>query len=832
MKRYLVVVAVLAIGAAALWSQRERLWPTTAKVGPKAQGGFLLNSGWTVRPAGKQVALNTLPLAAKLVDQSRSMLILQSGYKTPSLSLHRTASGERTASVDFKDAFHGLVTFREFAYVGGGTTAQVHEVSFAGGTLKHERSFGATASNDGAGNFTGDVAVSADGATLYAADLLANSIAVIDRASGKVERTIATGRMPYRLLLHPKRKELLVTSWSDGEVVRHDLASGRILQRVASGSHSTDMIWQDTRRGLRLLVSAAHTNHVTAFREGQGGELTLAERINVAMSPQQPLGITPSALSLSVDGKLLYVACSDANAVAVVDVAEGDRSRMLGFLPAGWYPTATLALPQGRLAILNGKGLRSFANPAEPRKPEEQKQKFQHGGQLQMGGLSLVEPFDAEQLKAYTQQVYENSPYRDHLLQDAGVPAGNPIPSSIGKPSPIKHVIYIVKENRTYDQVFGDLPRGNGDPSLLLFDAASSINHRKLAEEFVLFDNFYVNGDVSADGHNWSSGAIAPDMTNKLWPNLYSGRGARFSLYWGRPPVNHTEDASRPHGGYLWTRAFEAGVSVRNYGWMTKLRREAKTGEDQVVDAESKQLLASTNRYFRPYDLTYADVDRMPFFLQDLAEFERKGEMPGLIVMRLGNDHTSGVSPGGLSPRAMFADNDLALGRLVEAVSKSRFWKETAIFVLEDDAQAGPDHVDSHRSIALVISPYTKRKHLDSNFYNTVSMLRTMELILGLKPMTHFDAAAMPMHTAFTSKPDFTAYQAETPRQSLSERNPSRGALAERSKRLDFSEADRIDDQEMNDILYRAIQGRPAPPPVRSLFEPGSGSGEEEEEER
>jgi DNA-binding beta-propeller fold protein YncE len=829
MKRYLVVVSALFVAAVVLWSQRERLWPTTAKVGPAAKGGYLLNSGWTVRPAGKQVALNTLPLAARLVDNANAMLILQSGYKTPSLSLHRAATGERIASIDFKDAFHGLAVFGDLAYVGGGTTMQVHEVRFAGDSLKLERSFSAVASADSVGNFTGDVVVSADGATLYAADLIANSIAVIDRRSGKLERTIATGRMPYRLLLHPKRKELLATSWSDGEVIRHDLVSGNILQRIASGSHSSDMLWQTSRRGLRLLVAAAHTNHVSVFQEGQGGELNPAESINIAMSPQQPLGMTPSALSLSADGKLLYIACSDANVVAVVDVADA-RSRVMGFIPAGWYPTATLPLPQGRLAILNGKGVRSFANPAEPRKAEQQKQKFQHAGNLQMGGLSLVDAIDAEQLKKYTQQAYENSPYRDHLLQDAGVPAGNPIPSSIGKPSPIKHVIYIVKENRTYDQVFGDLPRGNGDPSLLLFDAASSINHRKLAEEFVLFDNFYVNSDVSADGHNWSAGAISPDMTNKLWPNLYSGRNARFSLYWGRPPVNHTEDAARPHGGYLWTRAFEAGVTVRNYGWLTKIRREARTGEDQVVDAESKELLAATNRLFRPYDLSYPDVDRMTFFLQDLAEFERKGEMPQLIVMRLGNDHTSGLTPGGLSPRAMFADNDLALGRLVEGVSRSRFWKDTAIFVLEDDAQSGPDHVDSHRSVALVISPYVKRKHLDSNFYNTASMLRTMELILGLKPMTHFDAAAMPMHTAFTATPDLTPYKAETPRQSLSERNPARGALAERSKKLDFSEADRIDDQEMNDILYRAIQGRPAPPPVRSLFEPGSGEEEEEEE--
>jgi hypothetical protein len=388
-----------------------------------------------------------------------------------------------------------------------------------------------------------------------------------------------------------------------------------------------------------------------------------------------------------------------------------------------------------------------------------------------LGAMSLIDPFDGAQLLRHTQQVYANSPYRDSLLQDAGIPAGNPVPTRIGDPSPIRHVIYIVKENRTYDQVFGGLKRGNGGPSLVLFGADSSINHRKLAEEFVLFDNFYVNGDVSADGHNWSAGAIAPDMTNKLWPNLYSGRRAKFSLYWGRPPLNHTEDAARPHGGYLWTRAFEAGLTVRNYGWMTKLRQEAKTGEDHVIDAESKQLLANTNRLYRPYDVRYPDVDRMDVFLRDLQEFGRKGEMPRLIVMRLGNDHTAGLAPGARSPRAMFADNDLALGRLVEAVSKSRFWNQTAIFVLEDDAQAGPDHVDSHRSIAFVISPYSRRN-----------------------------------------------YTAGMPGVSRNEMNPARGELAARSLRMDLEEAGRIEDREMNDILYLAIQGRPTPPPVRSAF--------------
>ncbi|MEX2264840.1 MAG: alkaline phosphatase family protein [Bryobacteraceae bacterium] len=824
------VLLLLAVGL--LYPQLERFWPgPKTAAGESRDGGFLLTTGWKVRPAGKQVVLNTLPLAARLTADRKSMVILQSGYLPPSVSVHDPATGEQRSSVQLKDSFHGLAIHQDRVYAGGGTSALVYELRLDGQKIEQARMIATTAAPAKGGNFTGDVILSPDGSTLYAADLLTNTIAVVDRESGRVLQTIDTCRMPYRLLLHPSRRELLVTSWSDGEVLRHDIGSGKVLQRLALGAHTSDMIWQmpsAKREGkLRLLVAASHTNDVYIVDAEASGELRIEERLNLAMMPRQPLGMTPSGLGLSEDGERLYVACSDANAVAVADVS-AERSRVLGFVPVGWYPTAVLPLDGGRLAVLNGKGLRSFPNPAGPRKPEEQRQTFPHGGRLQVGGMSLLDPLDAERLHRYTLQVYANSPYRDSLLDDAGVPKGNPIPTRLGQPSPIKHVIYIVKENRTYDQVFGDLDAGNGDPSLVLFTEDSSINHRRLAKEFVLFDNFYVNGDVSADGHNWSAGAISPDMTNKLWPNLYSGRRASFSLYWGRPPMNHTEDASRPHGGYLWTRAFEAGVSARNYGWLTKLRREAQTGEDQVLDAESKELLAVTNRYFRPYDVRYPDVDRMQFFLRDLEEFEKKGEMPRLVVMRLGNDHTAGLSPGVRSPRAMFADNDLALARLVEAVSKSRFWKETAIFVLEDDAQAGPDHVDSHRSIAFVISPYARRKHVDSNFYNTVSMLRTIELILGLRAMTHFDAAAMPMHTAFTATPDFTPFRAEMPSVSLNEMNPPRGELAARSLRLDFSEADRIDDHELNDILYRGIQGRPAPPAVRSIFAPGVTAGETE----
>ncbi|RPJ83796.1 MAG: hypothetical protein EHM13_06605, partial [Acidobacteria bacterium] len=281
------------------------------------------------------------------------------------------------------------------------------------------------------------------------------------------------------------------------------------------------------------------------------------------------------------------------------------------------------------------------------------------------------------------------------------------------------------------------------------------------------------------------------------------------------------EPAAVPPSGYLWTNAAAAGVSLRNYGYFVANRPLDKVTDGVHVEVVRDPVLNRvTNRRYRGFDLDYPDVERAKVFLEDLAEFEKSGQMPSLLIIRLGNDHTSGTAAGKIAPLSAFADNDAALGQIVEGISKSRFWPDTAIFVLQDDAQNGPDHVDSHRSPAFVVSPYSRRRAVDSTMYNTTSMLRSMELILGLRPMTTFDAGARPMSNALQSTPDTRPYTAEKPRISLNERNPARSTTAARSARLDFSEADRIDDDELNDILWRAIRGENdvPPPPVRSLF--------------
>jgi hypothetical protein len=347
-----------------------------------------------------------------------------------------------------------------------------------------------------------------------------------------------------------------------------------------------------------------------------------------------------------------------------------------------------------------------------------------------------------------------------------------------------------------------------------LFGENVTPNHHKIANEFVLFDNFYVSSDVSADGHNWSTAAIAPDYTMKLSPNSYAGRRKGAYDYEGQ------EIANRPPAGYIWTNAQEAGITMRNYGYFATNRKTPGPNGEQVEGVRDPVLGPVTSPDYRAFDLEYSDIERAKVFIKDLAKFEAANQMPQLLLLRMGNDHTYGAAAGKLAPQAMVADNDVGVGMLVEAVSKSKFWKETAIFILEDDAQNGADHVDSHRSPAYLISPYVRRGAVDSSMYNTTSMLRTFELILGLRPMTVFDAASRPMFAALQNTPVLTPFQAEKARIPLDTRNPAATAAARRTAEMDFSEADRIDDDDLNEILWAAIKGPniPPPAPVRSRF--------------
>jgi YVTN family beta-propeller protein len=809
----LALICVLLALCALLGSQTA----PREQVGPLPGGGFLLNSGWRLDPVGKQIPLDTLPMSTAVTPDGKYMLVLNCGYKPPSISVIDLATSTVKGSTPVPDAWLGLTISPkgDRVYTSGGQRASIFEFSLQDGVLAQTREFPTAAGAPAAHDFIGDVTFAPDGHLLYAADLYNDAVVVVNPQSGTVIQRFKTGRRPYRILFHPDGKSFFVSHWANGTIGQYDTATGAAMgPPTRIGGHPTDMLWrsgapEEPEAGAapyaaRLFVAASNTNNVYSVGVTAAKELSVVESINISMTPRQPLGMTPSGLALSADRKRIFVACSDANTVAVVDVSS-DRSRVEGFIPVGWYPTAVRALASGGVVAINGKGSRSYPNPEgpSPRAGESSVHKGiakqQYVGNMQSGSASWIDTFTPEQLTQWSQAALANTPYRDSKLDDP-----SPLP-------PIQHVLYIVKENRTYDQVLGDMKEGNGDRSLTLFGEEITPNLHKIAREFVLLDNFYVNADVSADGHNWSTAAIAPDYVEKLWPSNYSGRKKTYDF-------EEQDIAALPPAGYLWTNANAAGLSIRNFGYMADNKPDAKAGEEQIAGVHDPILAKYTNRYFRSFDLAYTDVDRANVFLKELAEYESNNSMPRLMVMRLGNDHTNGAAPGRLTPLAYAADNDLAVGMIVQGISKSKFWPSTGIFIVEDDAQNGPDHVDSHRSPAFVISAYIKRHTVDGTMYNTTSMLRTMEFLLGLKPMTHFDAGARPIVAPFQQTPDPTPYELEKARVSLTDRNPQGAVGGEESAKMDFAEADDIDEDKLNDILWRAIRKNDPPAPTRSYF--------------
>ncbi len=818
---FIPALFVIALSLTSQTAEREQ-------VGPRADGSFLLNSGWRVKPAGTQIPLDTFPMASALAKNGKYLVVMNGGYSPPSLSVIDLGSSRELSRTPVADAWLGL-TFSpdgRTLWVGGGSQAAIFEFAFNSddGSLTAGRKMAVT-EHPGPRDFVGDVAMSPDGHLLYAADLYRDSIVVVNPQSARVIGRFRTHRRPYRILFAPDGKSLFVTSWADGTLQQLQVANGTVLNTVRIGPHPTDIVWDDHKPEVaegeqappwnaRLFVSAANTNNVYVIGVAESG-LTNIETINVGATPRHPLGMTPSALALTPDQTKLYVVCSDANAVAVADVSD-TNTVVEGFVPVGWYPTAARALADGRLIVLNGRGARSYPNVHGPSPIVRQEPvhvgipAVEYVARIQTGTASIIPPFDDAALSDYTKQVLANSPYDDNKLDGVEAPEGNPVPGHTGDRSAIEHVLYIVKENRTYDQVLGDMGKGNSDPSLVVFGENVTPNEHKLARDFVLLDNFYVNADVSADGHNWSTAAIASDYVQKMWPNSYGQRRNTYDYEGGEP-------AALPPAGYIWTNAAAHDVSMRNYGyWCENLTPAAPDGT-QIAIIHDPTLVGVTNMKYRTFDLDYPDVERAKVFLADLAGFEKSGEMPKLMLMRLGNDHTYGALPGRPSPLSLAADNDYALGMIVEGMSKSRFWKTTAVFVVEDDAQNGADHVDSHRSPAFVISPYTRRGIVDSTMYNTASVLRTIELILGLNPMTHFDAGATPMFAAFANEPAPAPWEAEKPRTPLDLRNPGK-VNPKLEAKMDFTEADRNDDDEMNAEIWRAVRHTEPPPPVTSLF--------------
>ncbi|WP_435018215.1 alkaline phosphatase family protein [Tundrisphaera sp. TA3] len=815
-------LALAATLAVPLLAQEKPPQPDQAPrtAGPVA-GGYLLPNGWTITPAGDQVPLPDLTLNVLPLADGKHALVTSNGYNDHDLSLVDLAEKKVVARQNVRESWFGLAHDPEtnrLWWAGGGSGIR-HAYELKGQTLTRvgpaEPDKGDLTKKEKAArarSFQGGVTFDPATRILYSLDVDAGTLAAIDTTGKAPTRTAAIGGKPYDLAIARNGSRLYVSDWAGRAVLAIDPADLRVVAKIGVGEHPNQIARHPEDD--RLFVACASSNNVSVIDTKRG---TVIETISTALFPRSPEGSTPDALAVSPDGETLYVANADNNCVAVVDVEEPGKSGILGFIPTGWYPTAVAVSPDGKNLLVGvGKGNQTHANPffAEPPRPKGKSKKaarpFPHIGTTMSGALSIVPIPDEKALAAYTATVYRNCPYSDELLTNAPYAGKTAIPTKVGDPSPIKHVIYIIKENRTYDQVFGDIEKGNGDPSLVMFGREVTPNHHKLAEEFVLLDNLYCNGQVSRDGHPWSTMAYNTDYIARDWMLTYSRREG----------IDDDDEGNltKAPSGYIWDACARAGLTYRSY--REAGRRVSEPDGSVKFEAAVPGLVGHMAPDFgitRVAGQRDRDTDNVEAFLKEFRQFEKDGNLPRFIVMSLGEDHTSGTTPGAFTPQACVASNDLALGRLVDAVSKSSYWKETAIFVIEDDAQNGPDHVDAHRTVGLVISPYTKRKAVDSTQYQTVSMIRTMELILGLPPLSQFDAAARPMFESFTDVADLTPYDHLPARIDLEAKNTALAYGADRSSKMDFSEYDRIDDFELNEILWHAVKGpdAPQPPAVR-----------------
>lgn len=817
--------------------------------GKQADGSVLLHNQWSLRPAGRQVEVADFPVNIAVHPGGRFAAVLHCGYGRHQVWIIDIQSGAVVSQKPVKEAFYGLAfsTDGKTLYCSGAGDEVVHAFAFANGDLAEERTIrlrdpkergipaGIAVDKGGANLFVAnvwghrltrvkldpepkavDIVLGTNATALSTAPVIPSkdfdTAAVEKRDQAALYPSDPADTFPYTCLLDEPRGRLYVSLWAQASIAVLDLKSEQVIASWPAEDHPCEMAL--SRSGKTFFVANANRNTVTVFDAASGKAL---ETIWAALYPQAPLGSTPNSLALSPDDKTLFVANADNNCIAVFDVSHPGKSKSLGFIPVGWYPTSVRVSPDGRkLLVANGRGITPRANPNGPqpgvRRPVGTT--LEYIGGLYKGTLSIIDlparkQFERD-LARYTADAYRCSPLKADASVSATRPANNPVPLKPGDPSPVKYCLYIIKENRTYDQMLGDMPEGKGDPKLCLFPERVTPNHHKLAREFVLLDNFYVNSEVSADGHEWSMGAYATDFVKKAWPMSYGhNQGGKYSY-----PSEGNYPIAAPAGGYLWDRAREAGVSYYSFGEFVANGRTPET----PGKAKVKPLEGHFDPMYRSFDMNYPDVKRAERYISELKRFEAEGDMPRLQILRLPNDHTAGTSASAHTPTALVADNDLAFGMIVEAVTHSKFWPRMAIFVLEDDAQNGPDHIDAHRSPAYVISPYTRRGAVDSSMYSTTSLLRTIELILGLKPMSQYDAAARPMYNCFQSEPDLMPYKYAPANVDLTEKNK---ATAWGSQfKLDLAVEDAVDDLLLNEIVWRSVKGadNPMPAPVRAAF--------------
>ncbi len=809
------IVFVAAVSPLAQRGPAAPVWP-----GYKGDGVTLLPNGWRIAPEGRHITVGGLPMNLVPSPDGRFVAISTSGYAKPALSIFDTHTLQIISRIDVDHTWLGLVWHPDGKrlFASGASENVIYQFAFLAGRLTAAGtiSLGAAEAHPGRdvivnAGYVAGMTISPDGRMLYATQLYGQKVRAINVATRQIAATAELDAEPYTCILSDDGSILYVSVWGGAKVVMLDPWTLARKGEVAVGEHPNAMVL--SRDGARLFVACANTNAVWVVDPAAA---KAGEQISVALGTQAPAGSTPNGVAISPDGRTLAVANADNNTVTLADISKPGATVVRGWIPVGWYPTGVLFDRDGsRLFVLDGKGLTGLANPRGPQ-PGGARLEAQYSGAMFQGSVSAIPMPTAAGLERMTARVRDLTPYSDaHRLSPANPPAASPIPKRVGDASPIKYVFYLIRENRTYDQVLGDLPKANGDPSLTLFGKEVTPNAHALAATFTTFDNFYVDAEVSYDGHAFSTGAYATDAVEKIWPANYGRREGLYLSEGGYKMRNPFGNIAAPAQGYIWDFAKRANVSYRSYGEFAGWDR---SGGKMVASVPG--LDGHIHPTFPPFDLAIPDVKRIEIFADEFKQLVASGTVPRLSIIRLPRDHTSGTSPGAITPTAMVAENDLALGQFVDLISHSAIWKESAIFVLEDDAQNGPDHVDAHRSILLAVSPFSRRGVVDSTLYTTSGVLRTMELVLGLPPMSQYDAAATPMYNAFSTTPTLAPYTFAPARVPLDAKNDWASPGATASLRMNFSAPDLAPDLELNQIIWESVRGRGSvmPPPRRTGF--------------
>ena len=765
--------------------------------------GTCLPTGVCLDPAGRSFAASNMPLAMVPSPEGDRLVLSLNGWRQQGLQVIDRHVGTVIQTISQPGAFLGLAFSNDGAtlYASGGNEDVIYRYAWRDkqATLIDSIVLAPKEPKKDGTRYPAGIALSPNAKHLYVAENLADSLAVVDLASKRVQQHVQTESYPYDVVTS-RNGEVYVTAWGGTTVSWFAPDKNGSLKekgRIAVGRHPSALLLNSS--GSRLFVASASTSSI-AVVDTKNGRVKTKLLDPPPAGPHQ--GSTPNALALSNDGSRLYVAEADNNAVAVFQLsaeisgASNARggNRLLGRIPVEWYPTALL-MTQDSLFVLNGKGKGTRPNPQFPTPDKELADDSVEYtlGQLNGTITTLPAKMKARELKAFTRRVAQANNWNQTQRNSAKYP-------------PFKHVIYIIKENRTYDQVLSDLPQGDGDTSLLFFPRAISPNHHALAERFGLFDRFFCNAEVSSQGHVWSTAAYVTDYGEKTIPSLYSSRRNE----------NDRGDVDEPASGYIWNAAIKNGLTLRNYGEFGEPLPNRKQNEPVRYHALKAALDPYTSPDYPAFDMKIPDQIRANVWLKDFQQFVRQGNLPALEIIHLPGDHTSGGRPGRPTPKAHMADNDLALGRIVEAVSNSRYWKDTVFFVLEDDAQDGPDHVDSHRSVLLVISAYNQGGTIH-RFVNTTDVFATMEEILGLNKVSKFDYYGRPLQKIFRDKPALRPYVALKSEQPLDELNPVISETAQASLDLNLDQVDAADEDSFNRILWNLLKGRQPYPGTKRM---------------